>query len=167
MNAIVDEARSWIGTPYRHQASVKGAGCDCLGLIRGVWRARYGIEPEVVPAYSADWSEPQREEQLWSAAARHLTQVDGEVSPGQVILFRMRQGAVAKHLGILSATGNNPRFIHAYDRHGVIESPLSQPWARRIVARFTFAETDPMMSSTEICPKSSTDFATPPKQEVR
>ena len=28
----------WIGTPYRHQASLKGVGCDCLGLVRGVWR---------------------------------------------------------------------------------------------------------------------------------
>ena len=37
--AIVAEARAWIGTRYRHQASVKGVGCDCLGLVRGVWRA--------------------------------------------------------------------------------------------------------------------------------
>ena len=32
------EARRWIGTPYQHQASVLGAGCDCLGVLRGVWR---------------------------------------------------------------------------------------------------------------------------------
>ena len=36
--AIVAEARAWIGTPYRHQASLKGIGCDCLGLLRGIWR---------------------------------------------------------------------------------------------------------------------------------
>ena len=35
---IVAAARSWIGTPYRHQASLKGVGCDCLGLVRGVGR---------------------------------------------------------------------------------------------------------------------------------
>src|SRR5215207_7343246 len=34
---IVAAARGWIGTPYHHQASVKGVGCDCLGLIRGLW----------------------------------------------------------------------------------------------------------------------------------
>ena len=56
--ACVAEARRWIGTPYLHQASVRGAGCDCLGLLRGVWRAVYGSEPEAVPAYTADWSEP-------------------------------------------------------------------------------------------------------------
>ena len=47
--AIVAEARSWIGTHYRHQQSLKGVGCDCLGLLRGVWRAVYGQEPEPTP----------------------------------------------------------------------------------------------------------------------
>ncbi|MEM6579602.1 MAG: peptidase, partial [Pseudomonadota bacterium] len=69
---IVAEARRWIGTPYRHQASCLGAGCDCLGLLRGVWRALYGDEPEQAPPYSRDWSEPSRDEVLWRAAARHL-----------------------------------------------------------------------------------------------
>jgi len=36
---VVAAARAWLGTPYRHRASVRGAGCDCLGLLRGVWRA--------------------------------------------------------------------------------------------------------------------------------
>ena len=51
---IVAEARAWIGTPYRHQGSLKGIGCDCLGLVRGVWRAVAGAEPEAVPAYAPD-----------------------------------------------------------------------------------------------------------------
>jgi len=44
----VREARRWIGTPYVHQACCRGAGTDCLGLIRGVWVALYGREPEPV-----------------------------------------------------------------------------------------------------------------------
>jgi NlpC/P60 family putative phage cell wall peptidase len=136
---IVSEARRWIGTPYRHQASVRGAGADCLGLVRGVWRALHGDEPEAVPPYSMDWSEPQGEERLWAAALRHLTPV-GTASPGDVLLFRMRAGAVAKHLGILSDGGAHPRFVHAYNGHGVIESTLTLPWARRVVARFSFPE---------------------------
>src|SRR5262249_34925030 len=54
---IVAEARRWIGTPYPHQASVRGIGTDCLGLVRGVWRALHGPEAEVVPAYARDWAE--------------------------------------------------------------------------------------------------------------
>ncbi len=134
------EARGWIGTPYRHQASARGAGCDCLGLLRGVWRALYGEEPEPVPPYTPDWSEPGREERLWAAALRHLAPRPPEAAPapGDVLLFRMRAGSVAKHLGLQGHVGPAPSFIHAYTGHGVIESPLSAPWQRRIVARFQF-----------------------------
>ncbi len=139
MNVIVSHARRWIGTPYVHQAATCGAGCDCLGLIRGIWSAVYGAEPEVPPAYSRDWSEPQGQERLWLAATRHLCAKPlACAAPGDVILFRMRRGAVAKHLGLQSVCGDKARFIHAYQGRGVVENPLSQPWQRRIVARFAF-----------------------------
>jgi len=134
-------ARDWIATPYRHQASVQGAGADCLGLLRGVWRGLYGTEPEPVPAYSPDWSEPSKDEVLWRATQRHLLgKAIGVPAVGDVLLFRLATGCVAKHLGIVGRIGPDASFIHAYSRHGVVESPLSAPWARRIVARFTFPE---------------------------
>lgn len=137
----VRAARGWIGTPYVHQASCKGAGADCLGLLRGVWRALFGAEPEVLPAYTPDWAEPQGEEMLWRAALRHLeAKPVGEAAAGDVLLFRMRAGGVAKHLGLQGGVGNEASFIHAYSGHGVVESPLTAPWARRIVARFAFPE---------------------------
>lgn len=135
------EARRWIGTPYRHQGSKRGAGADCLGLLRGVWRELYGQEPERVPPYTSDWSEPQGEETLWQAARRHLIEKPlKEAAPGDVILFRLREGGPAKHLGIQGDIGPEVTFIHAYEGHGVVESPLSTPWSRRIVARFAFPE---------------------------
>jgi len=92
-----------------------------------------------VPAYSMDWTEPQGEERLWAAARAHLVpRALPGLEAGDVILFRMRAGAVAKHLGIVSALGEEPAFIHAYSGHGVVESALSAPWRRRIVARFAF-----------------------------
>ena len=139
--ALVKAAQSWIGTPYVHQAATKGAGCDCLGLIRGLWCDRFGAEPETVPPYSMDWSEPQGEEQLWAGALRHMAVKDRDhAAQGDVLLFRMRQGAVAKHLGLQTRIDDSPSFIHAYSGHGVVESPLSVPWQRRIVARFIFPE---------------------------
>ncbi|WP_299282252.1 NlpC/P60 family protein [uncultured Tateyamaria sp.] len=139
VDQIITEARTWVGTPYVHQMAAKGAGCDCLGLVRGVWRDVFGAEPERPPAYSMDWSEPQGEERLWAAALRHLRAKPLDApAVGDVVLFRMRADAVAKHLGIQSATGPDARFIHAYNGHGVVESPMSVPWARRIVARFEF-----------------------------
>ncbi|WP_300516680.1 NlpC/P60 family protein [Aliiroseovarius sp.] len=138
-HVLAEAARGWIGTPYRHQASVRGAGTDCLGLVRGVWREVLGGEPQEVPPYTADWSEPSREETLWTAARSHMSEKPvGERATGDVILFRMRDRSVAKHLGIVGRTGPHPTFIHAYSGHGVVESPLSAPWARRIVACFAF-----------------------------
>jgi len=138
MDPVVQEARGWIGTPYVHQASVKGAGCDCLGLIRGIWRTLHGTEPVNVPRYTADWDEPQGTEVLMRAAQTYMAPAVDDWQPGQVLLFRMRQGAVAKHLGILGRAGDQPSFIHAYTGHGVVESPLSAPWRRRVVARFAY-----------------------------
>lgn len=136
---IVAAARGWIGTPYRHQASVRGHGADCLGLLRGVWREILGPEPVNVPAYTPDWSEPEREERLWSAARTYLLPVAATViDAGDVLLFRMKSCGVAKHLGILAETGASPSFIHAYSGHGVTESALTASWRRRVVAHFRF-----------------------------
>lgn len=135
-DAIVAAARAWIGTPYRHQASCQGAGADCLGLIRGVWRTLYGAEPGPVPAYTRDWQEPQGEERLWQAAAEYLrARPPGPVQSGDVLLFRVRSQSVAKHLGIATGPDN---FVHAYSGRGVVEAYLSAPWRRRIAARFAF-----------------------------
>ena len=136
---IVEAARNWLGTPYRHQASAKGAGTDCLGLIRGIWRDVLGPEPVAVPAYTPDWSEPSNDEVLMRAADQWLVRrPDMTWTNGDVLLFRMRPGAVAKHLGIVCESGAVPRFIHAYTGHGVVESPLSDPWRRRIAAVYQF-----------------------------
>lgn len=142
-SAILTEARRWIGTPYRHQSAQRGHGCDCLGFIRGLWRALYGAEPETPPAYTMDWSETTGEEALWAAASRHLAPARiafTQNALSDVLLFRMRRGAVAKHLGILAwdARLGGPSLIHAYSGHHVIEAPLSLPWQRRIVAQFSF-----------------------------
>ena len=136
---VVAQARLWLGTPYVHQASRLGAGTDCLGLLRGVWRAVLGPEPESVPAYTMDWSEAEGCEEMLGAAHRWLVPLPlGRLAAGDVVVFRMRAGMVAKHLGIVSEAGPQARFIHAYTGHGVVENALTEPWARRIVGRFEF-----------------------------
>ena len=133
---IIARARSWLGTPYLHQASVKGAGTDCLGLVRGVYRELYDIEPETAPAYSADWAEVSREETLRDAARRHLAPVSIENAlPGDILLFRVKAGAPAKHAAILIAPR---RIIHAYSGRAVCESHLSSWWCKRLIYAFKF-----------------------------
>jgi NlpC/P60 family putative phage cell wall peptidase len=134
---VIAAARGWLGTPYHDQASVKGVGCDCLGLVRGVWRELEGTEPLPLPPYSRDWGETSSREPLAEAARKMMVWIPVTgLSPGALILFRMRMGAVAKHCGILVAA---ERFIHAYERTGVIEEPLTAAWRRRIAFGFLFA----------------------------
>ncbi|MCO5129839.1 MAG: NlpC/P60 family protein [Xanthobacteraceae bacterium] len=134
--ALVNEARAWIGTPYRHQASVKGVGCDCLGLVRGVWRGLIGREPEAPPPYAPDWAEARGEEALAQAAARHLIAVGVDhFTAGDVLLFRWRAGCVAKHLAIAAPGGT---MIHAHDGAAVCEVRLTPWWRRRLADAFAF-----------------------------
>lgn len=133
---IVDETLSWLGTPYRHQASLKGVGCDCLGLVRGVWRALHGAEPEALPGYTPDWAEAGGREAMIEAANRHLVPLPAaEAAPGDVLLFRWRETLPAKHAGILVAPD---RFVHAHDGAVVAIAPLSPWWRRRLAGVFRF-----------------------------
>ena len=137
---IIDAARGWLGTPYVHQASAKGAGCDCLGLIRGVWRELYGAEPEAPPAYTPDWNERHwksgAEEKLLDAARRNLSERESNAfEPGDVLVFRVSADGPAKHCGLAVAPD---RFIHAYAGRAVIESWLSRWWRERLAGTFTF-----------------------------
>jgi NlpC/P60 family putative phage cell wall peptidase len=138
--AIVAEALSWVGTPYRHQASLKGVGCDCLGLIRGVWRGFYGDEPEAMPGYTPDWAEAQGAETLAAAARRHLTEIaPDEAGAGDVLLFRWRNHLPAKHAGILMDEG---RFVHAQQGAAVATAALTPWWRRRAAYAFRFPGVD-------------------------
>ncbi|UJW85523.1 NlpC/P60 family protein [Devosia sp. SL43] len=133
---IVAAAREFLGTPYRHQAATLGAGCDCLGLLRGVWRALYGCEPMVVPPYRADMRDPLNAGALRLAAERLLVAETGPLASGQVLLFQLAAGE-PKHCGILVAP---TRFIHAQERLGVVEANLTEAWVRRVSARFRFPD---------------------------
>lgn len=69
---VLSEAERWIGTPYRHGASRRGVSCDCLGLVRGVWRSLYGCEPEAPAVYAPDWAEVSTGDPMLEAASRHM-----------------------------------------------------------------------------------------------
>lgn len=136
---IVAEARGWIGTPYLHGAAQRGAGCDCLGLVRGVWAALAGAEPEPVPAYPRREAGPR--EALRDAARRHLREIAPDAAgPGDLLLFRLGPDAPARHLGLRATRDGHPSFIHAYEGHGVVESLLTPPWQRRVAHAFALTE---------------------------
>lgn len=129
-------ARSWSGTPYHHQASLKGHGADCLGLVRGVWRELFGREPETPPPYAPDWAETGGREDMLAAARRHFAQIAiADMRAGDVVIFRMSPGATAKHIAILAS---DTTIIHAMEGVVVSEVALTSWWRRRIAAAFRF-----------------------------
>ncbi|CAN7226085.1 NlpC/P60 family protein [Neorhizobium sp. LjRoot104] len=134
---IVALAQGWIGTPYRHQGATNGVGCDCIGLIRGIWRELYGEEPETVPAYAPDWAERSGEDRLAEAAMRlfgpPLPMAEAEA--GDVLLFRWRPDCAAKHAGVLAGPQH---FIHAYEQSTVTRSALVPSWRRRMAGVYRF-----------------------------
>ena len=138
MSDVVEIARSWIGTPYHHQASVKGVGCDCVGLVRGVWRELIGPEPEAAPSYSRDWGDANGEETLLAYFRRHLIERPlAEAGAGHVVTLRWKPRLVAKHCMILTGAET---AIHAVNNSPVAEIHLSDWWTCRFAAAFAFPE---------------------------
>lgn len=136
---IVGVAKSWIDTPYHHGAKVKGVGCDCFGLIRGIWEEIYsGPEPEQPPVYTRDWAEASGEEHMLAAADRWMQKVDvADMFSGDVIMFRYAEGFIAKHAGILI---EDCRMIHAMDGRSVVNVYMGSWWKNRIAGVYSFLE---------------------------
>lgn len=147
MNKVVELAKEWIGTPYHHQESVKGAGTDCLGLMRGLWRELYGTEPEMPPPYTQTWGDYSGEETMLQAAERNLETVAMAQNrrfiprpqlvhwePGALLFFRRLPGSVAKHCAVLSGP---ERMIHAYSGVGVRETSVGI-WDKHVAGIFRF-----------------------------
>ncbi|HXK54908.1 MAG TPA: NlpC/P60 family protein [Hyphomicrobiales bacterium] len=137
---IIAAARNWCGTPFHHRAALRGIGCDCIGLILGLYRDLYGRAAEPVPAYAADWGELAFGEPLLDGLARHLEPVGPErARPGDVLAFRWLPGRAIAHVAVLTAPG---RMIHAHRRHGVREVALVPAFSRRLEHAFAFPGTE-------------------------
>jgi NlpC/P60 family putative phage cell wall peptidase len=137
-DAVVEEALSWLGTPYRHQGSRKGVGCDCLGLVMGVWRAIHGELPELPGPYAPDWAEAGGEESFLAGLRRHFYEKQpDDIVAGDVLLFRWRPHLPAKHAGVLVEPN---QFVHAYHGSTVSLSELVPQWKRRIAGVFAFPD---------------------------
>jgi NlpC/P60 family putative phage cell wall peptidase len=127
---VVQEARRWVGTPYRHQAAVMGAGCDCIGLVRGVAEC-LGIMPvkdwTVIGAYSRTPS-PSR---MGAQMRRWLLPVTSPES-GDIAWIEWREG-MPMHLAILADGPAGPSLIHSYETVGrVVEHSFSGEWPARV-----------------------------------
>lgn len=107
--AVVQEALAWLGTPWRHQARVMGAGVDCGQILAACFEAA-GVLPHVDPGdYPHDFMLHADEQRFQELVERHAKRVDGRPLPGDIALFRF--GRVLSHGAIVIRW---PTIIHAY-----------------------------------------------------
>lgn len=132
---IAEVARTWLGTPYHHQAALKGVGADCIGLVRGVYKELYGHDPSGTPRYSESWGEVNPDELLLKGARDYLEEVwYSNYKLGDVLIFRVKNAASAKHCSIVSG---HDTMIHAVSTKAVIETNIGA-WSKKIAGVFQF-----------------------------
>lgn len=135
---IVDEALSWVGTPYHHQAAVKSVGCDCVGLLRGVYSRITGTPVQNPENYSAAWHIHNTEEKLYTYLRDYFKLNEKPFSqrqPGDIVVFAMGKGPGA-HTAIVLP---NDRIVHALrESKGVVNHKLDEKWQKRLHSCFEF-----------------------------
>lgn len=113
--AVVAEARSWINTPFHHQAEIKGIGVDCGGLMRGVSIA-LGLIPanyrDLVPPSLHGYSREPHGDLGRELCDLYLHRIDpATVRPGDVVVVQWN--GPPRHMAIVASDGNGPTMIHA------------------------------------------------------
>ena len=127
-SAVVAEARTWVGVPFRHQGRDR-RGVDCLGLPVVVLSALGALPPDL-PA--VNYPRTPQQNDLERGLLRYCTRLPAVV-PGALIAIKW-QKAIA-HLAIYTDTDT---LIHAYERQGrtsgVIEHGFRGMWRERLFA---------------------------------
>ncbi len=140
---IVQEAREYLGTPWKHQARVKGLAVDCIGLIGGVavalglpggeeWMSdprlhNYGRtpDPEVLLAGCNAYLDPITIADAWL---------------GDVLIMRARRIIFPTHFAIISRV--DPIYIiHSRLEHKVAENRLDEKTANLVLYAFRYRGT--------------------------
>ncbi len=132
---VIAEARTWLGTPWHHQAAVKGAGCDCIGFVRGVAEAFVGPVP-IALDYTPTWHLYRAEPRMYLGFKERCEEIDpDDALPGDILLFGAGKGP-AHHCAFL-APGDG--LIHCYQEAGrVVEHGFSPTWRPRVRHAFRF-----------------------------
>lgn len=136
---IVAEARSWCGTKFHDQAALKGVGCDCIGLIRGVGK-ELGI-PEA-DAFANDsrfagYARLSVPRLMILGCDSYLDRISiADALPGDIALASVE--IEPQHFAFISSL-DPPRVIHAYIQAGrVVENIVDDFWRGHVLRMYRF-----------------------------
>lgn len=113
---ILAHARAWIGTPFVPRGDLRGAGADCIGLIRGLNAELTGARV-AAPPWRSDWATAGGEPILGGLAAHVVPVPMTAAGPGDIVTYRVGKTRAA-HVAILTPGG----IIHAWETGGVKET---------------------------------------------
>jgi cell wall-associated NlpC family hydrolase len=129
--AVVEEALSWVGTPYHHHARVKGAGVDCGMILAAVYETA-GVLPHVDPGeYVHDWFLHRDEPVYLQIVEKFAAKIEGPAQPGDIAMYQY--GRNPAHGTIVIKW---PTIVHSYQRAGVVvcdDAVANQELAERFV----------------------------------
>lgn len=138
---VVDAALGWVGTPVRWEASLKGKGADCRGLLSGAARECGRPEADELEARVVGYSRRIDEVALVAGLNRLFDPVPvDKLQRGDVLAFRVQR--IVQHLGIYTGDGTKHRMVHAYmgDPAVVIDVPLSEFWRHRLAGAWRWRD---------------------------
>lgn len=114
---IINEALSWVGTPFKNCSDIKGAngGVDCAMLLVRSYVDTGRIPPFDPRPYPSAWMLHNREERFleWIDCKLRGIEVDNPRA-GDCLVYRF--GLCFSHGGILI---NSEEIVHAYVRSGL------------------------------------------------
>lgn len=139
--AVIAEARQWIGTPYHHQQMVKGVGCDCVGLIRGVGFAT-GVmpeQPEVWARFNAYGRRPNPRRMLEGMNTFLVPVRPGDEQDGDIAWLEWRSD-LPMHLALIAEGPlGEMQLIHSFsDVRAVVCHGVTTQWLDRIVSYWRY-----------------------------
>lgn len=118
--AIIEEAKSWIGTPYHHMACCKKAGCDCATFLCGVYTAVSDIPMPTIEFYPEDWHCHQNEPRYLNKLLEYCNGIYGHAAaplPGDIVMVRIGFARTHNHGAIIL---DWPIVIHCMKGPGVV-----------------------------------------------
>lgn len=133
---LIEEARTWLGTPFKHQGRVKGKACDCIGLIVKTTQVvlnhpyhKHEVVYKKIPIVS----------ELLKGCYKWMEPINlDEALPGDVVLLKYENEPT--HFGFITDKG----IIHSEAKsfRKVVEHGLDKIWKDRIVKVFRIPGVD-------------------------
>lgn len=129
---VMQAAKPWIGTPFHANASVKGAGVDCVCLAAAIYRELGILEDFRPPPYRLDAGAnlPQSmvHEYLAKTGRFQSLELPAEIQAGDLLCFRVKSTHVDHHVGLAVSSR---QFVHAAEKAGVVLSDMQDSFYRR------------------------------------